>query len=391
MFPFTTGNYIKKVRSVRPDRLVALWPQNEPLGHGISTEVIRGYNGAYTAVTLGQTGLQGTGMTSAGYDGATSYNDIYTAGLANDNLLLNPGFETAGAGDPDFWANWTETASDGALANEGVVRHEGADACKMTAGVTVDTRVNQLYVAVPGTRYRIRFWSQGDGVNAGVFHVWDATGGADIIPITTTGVTGAAYAIVEAEFAAPTDCISINVFLRCPPINGGICYYDACEVRRIDGFLGDKGTIVVPARVSGAGIWGDGLGRRLVYIGVDANNYIAISRIAANGTIEFNYKAGGVVESQQTAGLSNIDFATYGMTWDRGAGATGEVMYYIDGVASGATDVGLGTWLGDLAAANAVIGAESTVPAFEWSGSVGPVPIWSDALSANEMRYLGIP
>ena len=81
MFPFNTGNYIKKVRSVRPESLVALWPQSEPLGHAVSTELVRGYDGSYAGVTLGQPGVPGTGMTSAGYDGATSVNYIYSASL----------------------------------------------------------------------------------------------------------------------------------------------------------------------------------------------------------------------------------------------------------------------------------------------------------------------
>ena len=124
------SDYLRKIQSVRPENLVALWPQNEPLGHATSEEIVRGYDGAYTAVTLGQPGVQGSGLTSAGYDGATSFNNIYTAGFANDNLLLNPGFETAGGGGADIWANWTEAAGDGALANEVVVIHEGVDAAK---------------------------------------------------------------------------------------------------------------------------------------------------------------------------------------------------------------------------------------------------------------------
>src|SRR3990172_7900670 len=47
--------------------------------------------------------------------------------------ILNPGFEVAGAGGADIWANWVETAGDGALANETTEVHSGVDAAKMTA------------------------------------------------------------------------------------------------------------------------------------------------------------------------------------------------------------------------------------------------------------------
>ena len=108
MFPFN-DSYIKKVRGVRPQNLVSLWPQNEPLGHGVSTEVIRGYNGVYTAVTLGQPGLQGSWMTSAGYDGATSFNNVLSADLvaafngAAGTLLAYPRIANVGV--------WTDAAT----------------------------------------------------------------------------------------------------------------------------------------------------------------------------------------------------------------------------------------------------------------------------------------
>lgn len=389
MFPFTTGNYIKKVRSVRPDRLVELWPQNEPVGHGISTGVIRGYHGAYTNVTLGQPGLPGSGLTSAGYNGATSFNNIYTTELANDQLLGNPGFETAGAGDPDFWAIWAEEAGDGVLANEVGVKHQGADACKMTTGVGLTIYVSNDWVSVPNTTYRVRFWTRGDGANSGLCRVWDVTNTVYITDLIDTGITAAAYGAYEFTVTAPAGCVSMRLYLHGADVNGAVTYFDACEVRRVDGFLGDVGTIIVPARVANVGVWTDGTGRRMVRIAVGANNYVGIGRTVANNTIGFDYAADGTAEVQATGALTNVDFAIYGMTWDISAGADGEVRYYIDGVASGAMDTALGTWIGDLSNTDVVIGAASTVPAAVWSGDIGPVALWSDALSPDEMRYLG--
>ena len=110
--------YLKKLRSVESANLVSIFLQNEKTG-SVSYDLSgHNFDGAYTGVTLGQPGVPRTGLTAVSYDGTNDYNDIHSAGLANDNLLANPGFETAGGGDPDFWANWTETAGDGALANE---------------------------------------------------------------------------------------------------------------------------------------------------------------------------------------------------------------------------------------------------------------------------------
>src|SRR3990170_1049333 len=57
--------------------------------------------------------------------------------------LVNGGFETAGAGGADVWGSWTETAGDGALANETTLVHGGSDAAKITAGGNAQTKKGQ--------------------------------------------------------------------------------------------------------------------------------------------------------------------------------------------------------------------------------------------------------
>ena len=384
---FGGSDYLNKIQSVRPENLVALWPQNEPSG-GISTEIVRGYDGAYTGVTLGHPGVPGSGLTSAGYDGLTSFNNIYTAGFANDNLLSNPGFETAGGGDPDFWANWVEAVGSGTFANEVVIVHEGVDAMKFTGGVAAIITLYQDITVVAGLRYRLRFWTRGDGATDCNYGIRDMDAVEWVYGPAPTGVTAAAYEMIAREFTAPAGCTNIRIYFQ-NPWNGGTAYVDACEVRRMNGFLGDQGTVIVPAQVANVGVWTDATIRYLAYISANVNNRALIFRSNVANTIGFTYVAGGVTVTQATAGLANLDFAIYGMTWDISAGATGEVMYYIDGVASGATDVGLGTWLGDLLNTQTVIGASSTAPVSVWHGDIGPVPVWSAALTPDEMRYLG--
>ena len=76
--------YYKKILTTQPHNLIGLWLQREQSGAVSYDTSVQGNNGVYTGVTLGQPGIPGTGMTSAGYDGATSYNNIYSAGLASD-------------------------------------------------------------------------------------------------------------------------------------------------------------------------------------------------------------------------------------------------------------------------------------------------------------------
>lgn len=70
--------YTNKIKALGP---IAYYPQAEPSGTTIGDESGNGRNGTYVGVTLGQPGI-GDGRTAAGYDGATSYGNIYSASLA---------------------------------------------------------------------------------------------------------------------------------------------------------------------------------------------------------------------------------------------------------------------------------------------------------------------
>lgn len=78
--------YLDKLSSLFGPSIIGFWPQNEAAGT-ISKDISgRGHNGAYTGVTLGVPGI-GDGNTAVSYNGTTSYNNIYSAGLA---AALNP-------------------------------------------------------------------------------------------------------------------------------------------------------------------------------------------------------------------------------------------------------------------------------------------------------------
>ena len=378
--------YLDKALSV--GGLVGAWMQDERSGAVSYDSSANRHHGAYTGVTLGQPGVPGMGMTSPLYDGLNDFNNIYGAGLANDNLLLNPGFETAGA----TWANWTDTVGDGVIANEVVIVHEGTDAAKLTSGPTRNTRTIQAgIVVVPGTRYRLRFWAYGDGAKDIRYRVYDVTNAVSIIGVTPSGCIAAAWAMCVAEFTAPVGCVQIRIEFWGGNGNGAVGYVDACEVRRMDGILGDQGTIIAWAQVA-AGAWVDGITRYMFMLSIPGfGSYVNIVKTVAVNTVIFTYKAGGVTESQITAGLTSLNFVPYGITWDISAGATGEVRYYVDGIPGGAVDVALGTWIGDLSVTQTVIGAASTLPGSIWSGPLAPLLVFNEAKSPAEMLYLSTP
>lgn len=82
LMPWTNKvNYTQIVQQVAPANLLAYWIMGEASGTTALDSSGNGRMGAYTGVTLGNAGI-GDGRTSAGFDGATSFNNIFSASLA---------------------------------------------------------------------------------------------------------------------------------------------------------------------------------------------------------------------------------------------------------------------------------------------------------------------
>ena len=157
-------------------------------------------------------------------------------GLLDDTeKVLNGGFETAGGGGADIWANWNENADTGTLVNETTLVHSGADAAKMTAGDVVgNTYAWALITVTPGATHQLTFWTRGDGTNAGRYRLYDHTNSAEMSGgATTTGVTGTTYTEVSIPFTAPAGCVAVRVYGYAPGANGGIAYFDDVSVKAV--------------------------------------------------------------------------------------------------------------------------------------------------------------
>ena len=155
---------------------------------------------------------------------------LYDSATLPGEMLGNPGFETAGAGGADIWGSWTETAGDGALANETVSVHGGSDAAKVTAGALLNTQVAQAIAVVPGLEYTLSFWTRGDGTNDGRYRLVNTSTGAAVIATASTGVTGTSYTEVSVLFTPPAGCTEVRLDFMCPGVDTGIAYYDDASV-----------------------------------------------------------------------------------------------------------------------------------------------------------------
>ena len=176
--------------------------------------------------------------------------------------------------------------------------------------------------------------------------------------------------------------------LTSPLFDGANDFNDIYSAELNADFDGAEGTLLAWAKVANAGVWEDSTQRRISTIQVDTENKLYITRTTINNQIQFVYEAGNVQEIQSTSALSNLDFACYAMTWSKSGDAA---KYYIAGAASGVTDTGLGTWVGNLVNTGTVMGAGSTAPAQVWSGNIGPVALWNKALTAAQIAYASTP
>ena len=172
-----------------------------------------------------------------------------------------------------------------------------------------------------------------------------------------------------------------------PGFDGTNDYIDIYSVPFRDAFDGGEGTVHGWFRVSAVGDWTDGIQRLVVRLYIDANNYISIYKSNANNTFGFEYKAGGTLEFQLTAGMTATTAIPLALTWSATADA---VIYYLNGTTSGAADAGLGVWAGQLAALTTLIGAGNQVPVNSWKGAIGHVSVFDRPLSASDIADLAV-
>jgi hypothetical protein len=90
--------------------------------------------------------------------------------------LLNVGFETAGGGGADVFANWTEDPQDGSISRDSTTPHGGSYSCRFTNGTTYPT-VSQTIPVVAGKSYTLSYWTRGDNTYDGSFSIYDNDNG----------------------------------------------------------------------------------------------------------------------------------------------------------------------------------------------------------------------
>lgn len=150
-------------------------------------------------------------------------------------------------------------------------------------------------------------------------------------------------------------------------------------------FNPSEGTLMAWAKVANAGVWTDGATRRFVSLSADISNQVMLYKTSNNNQLSFDYRAGGTIKGILLSSVSPATFFFVALTFSK----SGDFLKaYYNGVKTGSTQTGVGTWSGALAATLCTIGSQSTVPAQVTSGSIAHVALWNLPLTAGQIALL---
>lgn len=144
----------------------------------------------------------------------------------------------------------------------------------------------------------------------------------------------------------------------------------------------NQGSITAWVRVNTASVWSDGLARRAVYIGLDASNLVTLCRGGTNNMQGTRIAAGTNKVSIGVVG-PGTGWVHLAITWDQ---ANDQFKYYQNGVQSGGTQTGIGTF--SVTPTTMLVGANNTTGSLVWNGQLAHVAFWKKALSSTEIASL---
>jgi hypothetical protein len=147
-------------------------------------------------------------------------------------------------------------------------------------------------------------------------------------------------------------------------------------------FNQQEGTAIVWAKVANSGIWSDNATRNIINVRADASNMFGIQK-STDSKIYGAYIAGG---TQQNVSFSTTttDWFMTAISWSK---SNNQFKVYFNGVQTGATQTGLGTWTGNLSSTASLIGNIQTANQ-TWSGMINDTRLYTRALSADEIASL---
>lgn len=148
-----------------------------------------------------------------------------------------------------------------------------------------------------------------------------------------------------------------------------------------------KGTIFCWAKIANVGVWTDATSRFFFSLGADASNRVFLGKSNINNTLAASHRAGGTAKTFNPA-TSTLNYFSMALTWDKVAD---QAKCYFGGIQNGATQNGLGVWVGTLFTTfTAIADFDSAGSANAHSGLEAHVAAWNEVLTADENAIIGI-
>lgn len=166
-----------------------------------------------------------------------------TADLGGGDIIQNAGFETAGGGGADVFADWVENTDTGnatiTQATATPAPHGGSSYCEIYSvnGGDVNGSVSQDVTVSPGDRYRLTVWSRTSDIFAsmqGRWSVYDNTNAAWIVNREGTSLfSSSEWQQSSLFFTVPSGCTSIKIYLYQNIDSDSYVYYDDIKLESI--------------------------------------------------------------------------------------------------------------------------------------------------------------
>lgn len=168
-----------------------------------------------------------------------------------------------------------------------------------------------------------------------------------------------------------------------PGFDGTNSYNNVFTASLQAAFNGQLGSFSMWGKVSAAGVWTDGITRRMILFQVDASNRVGIFKPVANNEIDCLYVAGGTSLGAAKTTFSPTGWFHVALTWSK---AADQMIFYVNGVAITPISTGLGTFAGAISATQTIIGSLNTGAAAQvWSGNLAHAAVFNRVLSASEV------
>lgn len=169
--------------------------------------------------------------------------DIIIDDVRIDNMtagyVYNGNFEIDGAGGADLFEGWDEnTAAGGTLAVDATTYYTGTRSVKATcgAGAGNTSLVNKSFWTTPGTMYRWKFWTKGDGTtssHSGRFYIYNNDVASGLTPsYLTTGIYGSTWTQVVIDFVAESTLTTL--YFASPASALRSAWYDGMELFELE-------------------------------------------------------------------------------------------------------------------------------------------------------------